>query len=97
MDADKAKLLKYYRERNKSLYKMVEKIKLWPSRTGTLHGVRELRKEGDWVVVSTHCGCTLRTRDSKNGRALRQLKQRNYKHACKKCDVPRWKMKKFSD
>lgn len=97
MDENKTKILRRYRERNKRPFDLINKIKLWPSRTGVLHGVRTVKREGNCVVVTTHCGCTLKTNDSKNGRVLRQLKRRTFKKACKKCDVPRWKMEKFDE
>lgn len=95
MEPTKKQSLNVYRERNRRLYALVDKIKLWTSRTGILHGVRSLRTEGESLVISTHCGCTFTVRDSKNGRGIRQLRNQNYKQVCKKCGVPQWKIDKF--
>ncbi|MDR2035119.1 MAG: hypothetical protein LBP91_00365, partial [Coriobacteriales bacterium] len=85
----------HYREKNKRLFDLVDKIRLWPSRTGVLHGVKAIRKEGESMIISTHCGCTFKVRDSKRGRGIRQLKHRNYQRACKRCGIPDWKLEKF--
>jgi len=96
MGADSNKTIREYREKHKRLSDLVNKIKLWPSRTGILHGVREVKKDGDLLIISTHCGCTFKARDSKNGRSIRHLKHRWFKKSCKKCGVPNWKIEKFS-
>jgi len=85
-----------YKTRNAGLFTSVDKIKLWPSRSGMLHGIREVKGSGEWIVLSTHCGTTLKVRDSKNGRAIRQLKHRYYKSVCKKCAIPSWKLEKYN-
>jgi len=84
-----------YQLRNASLFDSVNKIKLWPSRSGLLHGIRDVKGSGDWLELSTHCGVVFKIRDSKNGRGIRQLKHRNYKKVCKKCGVPSWKIEKY--
>jgi len=85
-----------YRAKHVGLFTSVDKIKLWPSRSGLLHGVREVKGSGDWIIVSTHCGETFKVRDSKNGRVHRQLKNHSYKGVCKKCAIPGWKLEKFN-
>jgi len=85
-----------YRLRNAGLYTTVNKIKLWPSRSGILHGVKEIKGSGEWIIISTHCGENLRIRDSKNGRGIRQLKNKYYRKVCKKCGVPSWKIEKYA-
>ena len=90
-------ILREYRERHKRLSDLVDTIKLWPSRTGLLHGVKSVKKDGDIIVISTHCGCTFKARDSKKGRGIRQLRNRRYRRPCKKCAVPDWKIEKFAN
>ncbi|MCL2883107.1 MAG: pyrrolysine--tRNA(Pyl) ligase small subunit [Coriobacteriia bacterium] len=85
-----------YWAKHAGLLTSVDKIKLWPSRSGLLHGVREVKASGDSIIVSTHCGETFKIRDSKNGRVHRQLKNRCYKGVCKKCAIPDWKIEKYN-
>lgn len=84
-------------QRNRRLFALVDKVKLWPSRSGCLHGIRSLRLEGDHIVLETHCGATLRVRNSKHGRGKRQIKHGYYKRVCKRCRIPDWKIEKFED
>ncbi|MCL2528987.1 MAG: pyrrolysine--tRNA(Pyl) ligase small subunit [Coriobacteriia bacterium] len=84
-----------YREKNAGLLKTVLKIKLWRSRTGILHGIKEVESSGEWLLLSTHCGINFKVRNSKNGRGLRQLKNKSFNKPCKKCAVPGWKLEKF--
>jgi len=94
--ASSSNLRTKYREKNAGLLKSLDKIKLWPSRTGVLHGVKEVRSSGEWITLSTHCGIELKVRNSKNGRGLRQLKNRYFDKPCKKCAIPQWKLDKFA-
>ena len=52
----------YYRKRTE-LFLLLDKIKLWPSRTGVLHGIREIEKKGAFAIITTHCGKTFQIRD----------------------------------
>ena len=81
--------------RRQHLLPLVEKVKLWPSRTGRLHGVRSLRTEGDWIFIETHCGEAFRVHNSTSGRGKRQIKHGYYHTVCKKCGIPDWKLDKF--
>ena len=81
--------------RRRHLFSLVEKVKLWTSRSGCLHGVRSVRLVGDWVEVETHCGISFRVRDSKSSRAKRQIKHGYYRRVCKKCKIPDWKIDKY--
>ena len=51
-DPNKAR---YYRKQV-PLFRLVEKLKLWPSRRGILHGIKEFEERGAYAVVITHCG-----------------------------------------
>lgn len=48
---------RYYRK-NVELFVLLDKMKLWPSREGVLHGIRQIDKHGDYAEVTTHCGQT---------------------------------------
>ncbi|MCL1982796.1 MAG: pyrrolysine--tRNA(Pyl) ligase small subunit, partial [Clostridiales bacterium] len=54
---------KYYRK-NVELFLLLDKIKLWPSRSGVLHGIREVEKAGSYAIVTTHCGKTFKVHNS---------------------------------
>ena len=58
---------RYYRKKTE-LFLLLEKMKLWPSRTGILHGIREIRRQGEYAIITTHCGQTFRIRNSRNCR-----------------------------
>jgi pyrrolysyl-tRNA synthetase-like protein len=91
----KAYRRRYYRKRVE-LFRLVEKIKLWPSRQGLLHGVREIAIMGEVARLTTHCGKTLVAANSRNSRAARWLRNKWYTGACAECRVPAWKLAKYS-
>jgi pyrrolysyl-tRNA synthetase-like protein len=93
--AGKLKTVRYI-NKNQSLYQLISKVKLWPSRSGTLHGVVSVDNKGDSMVVTTHCGETFTVWNSKNSRSARWLRNRWYKKPCDKCRVPDWKLLKYS-
>lgn len=75
---------------------MLSKIKLWPSRSGVLHGIREIKRQGNMLEISTHCGETFVVWDSKHSRSARWLRNRWCRKPCSRCRVPEWKLKKYS-
>lgn len=78
------------------LFDLVEKIKLWPSRQGVLHGVRLFERSGpSYARVVTHCGEQTVIRNSKNSRAARWLRNKWHTGTCSKCAIPDWKVSKF--
>ena len=85
----------YYRKRVE-LLKLIDKLKLWPSRTGVLHGVKSIEIVGDRAVVTTHCGKQFTISDSRKSRAARWLRNKWYKASCEKCGIPQWKIDKYS-
>lgn len=93
-------ITKRYLYKNQKLFPLVNKVKLWPSRTGILHGVKHLSKHsnqwGDTLNVVTHCGEEFTVQDSKNSRSARWLRNRLFKKPCPKCGVPEWKLEKYS-
>lgn len=75
---------------------IVNKIKLWPSRNGCLHGIRQVKVTGDTATLITHCNKELHVRNSVNSRAGRWLRNRWYSQACPECRIPEWKLEKYS-
>jgi pyrrolysyl-tRNA synthetase-like protein len=86
---------RYYRKRVE-LFRLIDKIKLWPSRRGILHGIKTIEKRGDQAQVTTHCNKSFMVTDSRNSRAARWLRNKWFKGVCGKCRVPEWKLEKYS-
>lgn len=86
---------RYYRKYSE-LYPLVEKIKLWPSRKGSLHGVKAVELRGDYIEITTHCGEFFRVFNSRHSRAARWLRNKWAYIPCPACRVPDWKLKKYS-
>ena len=87
---------KYYR-RDVGLFPLLERIKLWPSRNGYLHGIKSIDYQGEWAIITTHCGETVRTRNSRSSRAARWLRNKLIVAPCPKCRVPDWKLEKYNN
>ncbi|MDR2611626.1 MAG: hypothetical protein LBG06_01860 [Deltaproteobacteria bacterium] len=85
---------RYYRKKN-DLFSLLEKMKLWPSRSGRLHGLKSVELRGEAVLLTTHCGETYAVRNSRNSRAARWLRNKYYASACGRCAVPDWKLAKY--
>jgi pyrrolysyl-tRNA synthetase-like protein len=86
---------RYYRKRVE-LFRLLDKIKLWPSRTGILHGIKTIEKMGDQAQITTHCNKTFMVNNSRNSRAVRWLRNKWFKGVCGACRVPAWKLDKYS-
>ena len=86
---------RYYRKRV-HLLSLIEKIKLWPSRKGILHGIRSIEKLGDQARVITHCNRDFLINNSRNSRAARWLRNKLFIGVCPKCGVPEWKLEKYA-
>ncbi len=91
----KASAPRYYRKRVE-LFRLIEKIKLWPSRQGILHGIRSLEIAGEVARLTTHCGEILQAGNSRNSRAARWLRNKWFRKACSACEVPHWKIEKYA-
>jgi pyrrolysyl-tRNA synthetase-like protein len=85
---------RYYRKKN-DLFTLLSKIKLWPSRSGQLHGIRSLELRGEKITIMTHCGHNLTVRNSRNCKAARWLRNKFYICVCPGCKVPGWKLEKY--
>ena len=86
---------RFFRKRDDP-YLVIEKIKLWPSRKGILHGVRSIERIGNTMTVITHCNKKAEVKCSRNGRLARWLRNKWYAEACLDCRVPGWKLQKYS-
>jgi len=93
---DKAPKKVYYRKQI-PLFRLIEKMKLWPSRRGILHGIRSLEEKGSYAHLVTHCNKAMWVRNSKNSRAARWLRNRWHYEICIECGIPEWKLKKYSE
>ena len=86
-----------YINKNRALYDLINKIKLWPSRTGILHGIKSIEYKGKTMVITTHCGEDFVVWNSKKSRSSRWLRNNWCKVPCPKCKIPEWKLKKYSE
>jgi len=77
------------------LFDLVNKIKLWPSKRGVLHGVSEVENLGVLIRITTHCGTIIVAKSSRRSRAARWLRNRWMKTICSACAVPEWKTERF--
>jgi len=85
----------YYRKRVE-LFMLIDKVKLWPSRNGILHGIKSIEKMGDHALVTTHCNEKFIINNTRNSRAARWLRNKWFLTACEKCNIPDWKLKKYA-
>jgi pyrrolysyl-tRNA synthetase-like protein len=86
---------RYYRKRVE-LFRLIDKIKLWPSRKGLLHGIKTIEVMGDQALITTHCDKRFMITNSRNSRAARWLRNKWFKGVCGDCRVPEWKLAKYS-
>lgn len=89
-----AKKTRTYRK-NQSLFALISKMRLWPSRQGYLHGIREITMSGNIATLTTHCGHTFTVNNSRTSRASRWLRNKSIIKPCKACAVPEWKLEKY--
>ena len=85
----------YYRKRVE-LFRLIEKIKLWPSRKGVLHGIKTIERFGDQSRITTHCNKSFMVINSRNSRTARWLRNKWFKKVCPVCQIPEWKLGKYS-
>ncbi|MCG8618282.1 MAG: hypothetical protein MI802_18865 [Desulfobacterales bacterium] len=86
---------RFYRKRVR-LFNLISKIKLWPSRTGSLHGIRTIDITGNQARLVTHCNKEFVISNSLNSRAARWLRNKWFVKVCPDCRVPDWKLEKYS-
>lgn len=95
MLAESKEKKRYYR-RNADFFRLVEKMKLWPSRKGILHGIKDFRSHGNIAEVVTHCNEKFIVRNSRKSRAARYLRNKLFFEVCPTCHIPNWKLAKYS-
>jgi len=87
---------RYYRKRAR-IFNLIDKIKLWPSRTVQLHGIRTIETTGNKSArLTTHCNKECFITNSLNSRAGRWLRNKWFVKVCPECRVPDWKLEKYS-
>jgi pyrrolysyl-tRNA synthetase-like protein len=86
---------RYFRKRVR-IFSLIDKIKLWPSRTGQLHGIRTIEIMGETARLTTHCNKEFIIGNSLNCRAARWLRNKWFVKVCPRCGVPAWKLEKYS-
>jgi pyrrolysyl-tRNA synthetase-like protein len=87
--------VRYYRKRVE-LFALIDKIKLWPSRAGVLHGIKAVEAlSADRARITTHCNLIFTVGNSRNSRAARWLRNKWFREACPECAIPEWKLAKF--
>lgn len=87
---------KVYYRKQVPLFRLIDKMKLWPSRKGILHGIRTLEIKGVYGLLRTHCNREMTIRNSKHCRAARWLRNKWFFKACEECAIPEWKIEKYS-
>ncbi len=90
----KAPATRFYRKKT-DLFTLLDKMKLWPSRTGRLHGIRTITRNGDVSTIVTHCNREFTIHNSRKSRAARWLRSKMYQEACPLCKIPDWKLAKY--
>ena len=96
MEKPRKDIVKRYVNKNQSLYLLIDKIKLWPSRSGVLHGIKSVELHSNNMKITTHCGEEFSVWNSKNSRSARWLRNRWCTYPCKGCNIPEWKLSKYS-
>lgn len=86
---------RYYRKRV-DFFKLLQKMKLWPSRKRVMHGIKDLKITGNKAIITTHCNETFTAYNSKNSRAHRVLRNKWGFTPCPTCRIPAWKLEKYS-
>ncbi|MCP4670989.1 MAG: hypothetical protein GY857_06760 [Desulfobacula sp.] len=86
---------RYYRKRV-PIFNLIDKIKLWPSRRGQLHGIRSIEIMGETARLTTHCNKEFSINNSLNSRAGRWLRNKWFIRVCPVCQIPEWKIEKYS-
>ena len=92
---DKQEKMRYI-SKHRGLDELVGKIRLWPSRNGVLHGIKNMECRGNTVIITTHGGETFTVWNSRSSRSARWIRNHWMKCPCKKCAIPEWKLEKYS-
>jgi len=87
---------KRYYSKHVDFFRLINKMKLWPSRKGILHGVKSFKEMGVNAELITHCNETIIIKNSRNSRAARWLRNKWFAGSCNKCKIPQWKIDKYA-
>lgn len=96
MESTSSETKKRYYNKQVDFFRLVNKMKLWPSRKGFLHGVKNFKELGSYAELTTHCNETFMIRNSRKSRGARWLRNKWHAKPCKKCNIPSWKLEKYS-
>jgi pyrrolysyl-tRNA synthetase-like protein len=88
--------IKRYYSKHIDFFDLLQKIKLWPSKNGTLHGIKKIEIKGNYAEITTHCNEKFIVKKSKKSHAARWMRNKWYRSTCKKCKIPSWKLEKYS-
>ena len=94
-NVNRARQAKRYYRKKQDLLTLLEKMKLWPARSGFLHGLKSIERQGEGAFLTTHCGRRFKVRNSRRSRAARWLRGKFYQAPCPRCAVPQWKLDKY--
>lgn len=94
---NQSKKVKYTLNKKEDLFSLLNKMKLWPSRSGLLHGIKTIEVRGKYAQLILYCGEELTVKNSKNSRAARWLRNTMMIEPCKGCEVPDWKLEKYAN
>ena len=95
-DKSSSEKKRYFRKRV-DFFKLLQKMKLWPSRKKVLHGIKTMEIIGRQAWITTHCNETFLINNSKNSRAARYLRNKWDYQPCNACQVPSWKLEKYNE
>lgn len=96
MNAERNGVKKRFIRKRVELFRLIEKIKLWPSRKGVLHGIRCIERFDTTACVTTHCNRSFTINNSRNSRAARWLRNKLFFKSCSACAIPDWKLEKYN-
>jgi len=89
------KIIKRYYRKRVEFFRLLLKMKLWPSRKKIMHGIKSIDITGNKAQITTHCNETFTAYNSKNSRVARFLRNKYDFESCKTCCVPSWKIDKY--
>ncbi|ADL11902.1 pyrrolysine--tRNA(Pyl) ligase small subunit [Acetohalobium arabaticum] len=90
-------MAQYTFRKKQDLFSLLKEMKLWPSRSGLLHGIKSIDTLGNYARLTLYCGQEITVKNSKNSRAARWLRNTMMIEPCTECEVPDWKIEKYSN
>ncbi len=68
---------------------------VWLSRSGLLHGVKDIEVVRKNIHIVTDCGETFTVRNSRSSRSARALRNNKYRKVCKRCKLSDERIERF--